>query len=63
MFNGALEPGKMLIGNDTITIYMAFAVFAKKMVFRIPQPAGVAARYFHRNADDRLLQPVVLLSH
>jgi hypothetical protein len=32
MFSGALEPGKMLLGNDTITIYMAFAVFAKKMM-------------------------------
>jgi len=32
MFRGAFQPGKMLFGNDTITIYMAFAEFAKKIV-------------------------------
>jgi hypothetical protein len=32
MFKGALWPRAMLFGNDTITIYMAFAVFAKKMM-------------------------------
>lgn len=32
MFRDSFQPGKMLFGNDTITIYMAFAVFAKKMM-------------------------------